>query len=166
VTVTGQTPKNRCFMSSDGSENSLAFCLRNTPADVINTPICCVHLLEKITMCTTLTCKSFISHTPTRNVLHVDGCMYEAHCQDASLRSAIKGLPIHVCIGVVSTSGAVSLDLLSKYKLLVIVALLCLAVGVGLFALWKPGVSNGIKYGPWSLSKLASACSLPVAHSP
>ncbi|OCK77113.1 MFS general substrate transporter [Lepidopterella palustris CBS 459.81] len=95
---------------------------------------------------------------------------FQATFRDTPFRSAIEVLPICVFIVVFSIVGAVSVEVLRKYKLLTIAAWPCLAVGVGLFALWKPGVSDGIKYGPQvlagvGLGVLFTICTFPMNAS-
>jgi MFS family permease len=95
---------------------------------------------------------------------------FQATFRDTPFRSAIEVLPICVFIVVFSMVGAVSVEVLRKYKLLTIAAWPCLAVGVGLFALWKPGVSDGIKYGPQALAGvglgvLFTICTFPMNAS-
>lgn len=92
---------------------------------------------------------------------------FQATFQDTPFRSAIEVLPICVFIVVFSIFGAVSVEFLRRYKLLTIAAWPCLAVGVGLFALWKPGVSAAMKYGPQvlagvGLGVLFTICTFPM----
>lgn len=95
---------------------------------------------------------------------------FQAIFRDTPLRSAVEVLPICIFIVVFSIVGAISVEVLRKYKLLTIAAWPCLAVGVGLFALWKPGVSNGIKYAPQvlagiGLGVLFTICTFPMNAS-
>ncbi len=95
---------------------------------------------------------------------------FQATFRDTPLRSAVEVLPICVFIVVFSIVGAVSVEVLRKYKLITIAAWPCLAVGVGLFALWKPGVSDGMKYGPQvlagvGLGVLFTICTFPMNAS-
>lgn len=95
---------------------------------------------------------------------------FQATFRDTPLRSAVEVLPICVFIVVFSIVGAISVEVLRKYKLLTIAAWPCLAVGVGLFALWKPGVSNGVRYGPQvlagvGLGVLFTICTFPMNAS-
>ncbi|KAL4909650.1 major facilitator superfamily domain-containing protein [Aspergillus multicolor] len=72
--------------------------------------------------------------------------------RDTLMRSAIEVLPVCVFIVVFSIAGALAVEFTRKYKLLTIAAWPCLVVGLGLFALWKPGISDGLKYGPQILT--------------
>ncbi len=95
---------------------------------------------------------------------------FQATFRDTPLRSAVEVLPTCVFIVVFSMFGAVSVEVLRKYKLLTIAAWPCLTVGVGLFALWKPGVSDGMKYGPQVLAGvglgiLFTICTFPMNAS-
>ena len=95
---------------------------------------------------------------------------FQATFRDTPFRSAIEVLPICVFIVVFSIFGAVSVEVVRKYKLITIAAWPCLAVGVGLFALWKPGVSDGMKYGPQvlagvGLGVLFTICTFPMNAS-
>lgn len=95
---------------------------------------------------------------------------FQATFRDTPFRSAIEVLPICVFIVVFSIAGAVSVEVLRKYKLLTIASWPCLAVGVGLFALWRPGVSDGMKYGPQvlagvGLGVLFLICTFPMNAS-
>ncbi|KAL4968632.1 MFS-type transporter sphD [Aspergillus stella-maris] len=77
---------------------------------------------------------------------------FQATFRDTPMRSAIEVLPICVFIVVFSIVGALAVEVLRRYRLLTLAAWPCLVVGVGLFALWKPGVSDGMKYGPQVLA--------------
>lgn len=95
---------------------------------------------------------------------------FQATFRDTPFRSAIEVLPICVSLVLFSVVGAVSVEVLRKYKLLTIAAWPCVAVGFGLVALWKPGVSNGIKYGPQALAGaglgiLFTICTFPMNAS-
>lgn len=95
---------------------------------------------------------------------------FQATFRDTPFRSAIEVLPICVFIVVFSMAGAVSVEVLRKYKLLTIASWPCLAVGVGLFALWKPGASDGMKYGPQVLAGIGlgvifTICTFPMNAS-
>lgn len=95
---------------------------------------------------------------------------FQATFRDTPFQSAVEVLPICVFIVVFSIVGAVSVEVLRKYKLLTIAAWPCLTVGVGLFALWKPGVSDGMKYGPQVLAGvglgiLFTICTFPMNAS-
>ncbi|KAF1830188.1 MFS general substrate transporter [Decorospora gaudefroyi] len=95
---------------------------------------------------------------------------FQATFRDTPFRSAIEVLPICVFIVIFSIVGAVSVEVLRVYKILTMAAWPCLAVGVGLFALWKPGVSDGIKYGPQvlagvGLGVLFTICTFPMNAS-
>ncbi|KAL8753774.1 MAG: hypothetical protein Q9184_005325 [Pyrenodesmia sp. 2 TL-2023] len=90
--------------------------------------------------------------------------------RETPLESAVEVLPICVLVVVFSIVGAVSVEVLRKYKLLTIAAWPCLAVGVGLLALWNPGVSDGMKYGPQvlagvGLGVLFTICTFPMNAS-
>ncbi|OAA43725.1 Major facilitator superfamily domain, general substrate transporter [Metarhizium rileyi] len=95
---------------------------------------------------------------------------FQTTFRDSPFRSAVEVLPICVFIVVFSIIGAVGVEILRKYKLLTIAAWPCLAVGVGLFAMWKPGVSGGMKYGPQILAGvglgiLFTICTFPMNAS-
>ncbi|TGO20103.1 hypothetical protein BTUL_0001g01120 [Botrytis tulipae] len=95
---------------------------------------------------------------------------FQATFRDTPFRSAIEVLPICVFIVIFSIFGAVSVEVIRKYKLITIAAWPCLAIGVGLFALWKPGVSDGMKYGPQVLAGIGlgilfTICTFPMNAS-
>ena len=95
---------------------------------------------------------------------------FQATFQNTPFRSAIEVLPICVFLVIFSVFGAVSVEVLRKYKLLTIAAWPCLTIGFGLFALWKPGVSDGMKYGPQvmagvGLGILFTICTFPMNAS-
>jgi 4-amino-4-deoxy-L-arabinose transferase-like glycosyltransferase len=73
---------------------------------------------------------------------------FQATFRETPFKSAIELLPICVFTVVFSIVGAFSVEVLRKYKLLTVAAWPCLTVGVGLFALWKPGASDAMRYGP------------------
>lgn len=95
---------------------------------------------------------------------------FQTTFRDSPFKSAIEVLPICVFIVLFSIVGAVSVEVLRKYKLLTIAAWPCLAVGVGLFALWTPGASDGMKYGPQVLAGVGlgiifTICTFPMNAS-
>lgn len=95
---------------------------------------------------------------------------FQATFEDTPLRSAVEVLPICISIVTFSIVGAVSVEFVRKYKLIIMVAWPCLAVGVGLFALWKPGISDGMKDGPQALAGvglgiLFTICTFPMNAS-
>jgi hypothetical protein len=67
-------------------------------------------------------------------------------------RSAIEVLPTCMFVVVFSMFGAGSVEVVWKYKLITIAVWPCLAVGVGIFAFWRPGDSAAMKYGPQFLT--------------
>lgn len=95
---------------------------------------------------------------------------FQATFRDTPFRSAIEVLPICVSTVIFSIFGAISVEVLRKYRMTTIAAWICLTLGVGLFALWKPGVSAGLKYAPQVLAgmgigTIVTICTFPMNAS-
>lgn len=89
---------------------------------------------------------------------------------DTPFQSAVKVLPICASIVAFSLGGAVAVQLLRRYKLVLVASWPCLVVGVGLFALWRPDSTDGVKYGPQvlagvGLGVLFTVCAIPMSAS-
>ncbi|KAL8378062.1 hypothetical protein RB595_008654 [Gaeumannomyces hyphopodioides] len=89
---------------------------------------------------------------------------------DTPFQSAVKVLPICASIVAFSLGGAVAVQLLQRYRLVLVASWPCLVVGVGLFALWRPDSTDGVKYGPQvlagvGLGVLFTVCAIPMSAS-
>lgn len=77
---------------------------------------------------------------------------FQATFRETASRSAVSVLPICITIVVFSVVGAVSVEVTRKYKLITIVAWPCMAIGIGIMALWKPHAVAAFRYGPQVLA--------------